>query len=371
MALRRSQSAVALDVGAAGVAMCRLARRGDRIALDGWNLLEDPLRDRPADPREDPIVRQRVARLVRQQRWQGCDAAVALKPPDVAFHFAAVPEAMESSPREQWLTMLRFEAARQMKAEPDELEVDFWRLPQAARGGVGVLIAAVRRETLDVWCGLLDEVGLIPARVDAAPCALVRAAQRGVTDAEPSALWGVLDIGMNSALLVLFKNQTCVFVRGLSVTGDSLTAGVQEALGVDFHTAETLKRTYRPPYRSDAGQRAEDVGGDVATAVAADVRSVVHGLVRTRVRVMASEIERAFGYIMENNPDAVPRTLWLSGGGSRLSGLAPMLHGLLGIGVELLDPCGDVAVGRGAAAPSESQRAKLALCIGAAMGDFI
>lgn len=369
MVLRRSYSALALDIGAAGVALCRLARQGERLMIDAWALLEHHLRDRPADPLEDPVVRKRVARLVRQQRWGGCDAAVALRPPDVAFHFANVPDAMESSPRDQWLTMLRFEAARQMKAEPDDLEIDYWRLPQAPHGGIGVLIAAVRRETLDRWCRLLDEVGLIPARVDASACALVRAAQP-LTPADVDALWGVLDIGMGSALLTLFRNGICVFVRAISITGDSLTAAVQEALDLDFPTAETLKRNYRPPFRGTGGQRAEDAGSEVGTAVAADVRSVVHGLVRTRIRVMASEIERAFGYVMANHPDAVPRKLWLTGGGARLAGLPTMLHGLLGIDVELLNPCHHLATSRDVTPPTEVQRARLALCVGTALGDF-
>lgn len=360
MRLRKKKSIVAIDAGPGSLAVCQLTRRS-AVCLHRWGYIEDPLRceiqsEMPA--RALPI--DRLTRLVEQAGLRGREASLALKPPDVSFQSTKLPTAVSQAPRNAQVQGLRLEAAHHMQCSPDELEVDFWHLPAGNRAGCNVMVVAVPRETLDYWGQLVEQIGLTLARVDVLPCAHLRTAWRsgipGATDESSlhDQLWGVLDIGYSNACLTLALGNQCVYVRGLSVGGNSFTTAIRETLDVDYQTAESLKRQLSSP----------DQAGPLGSS------KVLEPVIRMRTRSLAVEIERAFAYAMESYPEAHPCGLYLCGGGAKLAGVDQGLQGLLGIDVQRLDPCADLDTGRSARPVGAHQISGLATCVGLALGDL-
>lgn len=371
MVFGRSYSRIAIDAGPVSVALCQLRRFAGSLSVYRHALLEDPLRsdDHPSFAERPPTVRAR--RLIEQGEFHGIEAAIALKPPDVSFFPARVPETLADAPRSQWLTMLRFEAARQAQCAPDSLEVDFWPLPPGNRMGDNVLIVSVARAAVDRWVEFCAAAGLQLARVDVAPCAFLRLVVRQA-NFEPqstlSTMWGILDMGSAHCTLTIGLGNAAVYVRALTTTGDSYTQAVQHALGLDRVTAEMLKRRYSP--------RTVSVGPDgVVTASrphrwvddVEELSQVLEPVLRTRTRALAGEVERAFGYVLEGYPNATPGTLYLAGGGARLAGLDDALREALELKTVRLDPavCLNVRDPRSAAGLGS-----VATCVGLALGDF-
>ncbi|MBU0641578.1 MAG: pilus assembly protein PilM [Planctomycetes bacterium] len=381
-----THSSIALDAGPASIALCQLTRKRGSLGFHRWGALEDPLRERTAGEQLDRLPLERATRLVEQTGFRGHQVSIALKPPDAFFQAAKIPDSMRGAPRPQWLTMLRFEAARDAQCDPEELEVDFWRLPPGNRSGANVMITAVHRPVIARWCEALRAMGLTLRQVDVAPCALLRAAWhtglprvRPGADAKPEqrqVLWGVLDIGFSGALLAVALNSHCVYVRPLMTGGDALSLALVDALEVDYAVAETLKRQYTGPRPTPAraeGQPPSDSIETLPPAVANHaldgVDQALHAVLRARIRHLATEIERAFAYPMENYPDATPTAIYLCGGGARLGGLPEALHRLLGVEVALLDPCSGLLPPARGMPMHQSHHASLTACVGLALGD--
>ena len=362
MWMRRKYSSIALDVGRASVTACQVVRDRVGLTLHKWVAVEDPLRERPGTDALGAAPVERTARLVRQSGFRGREVILALKPPEVSFLTVKAPEALLRSSREQLLSGLKFEAARELQCDPKTLVVDGWRLPEGSRSGDNYMIAAIAESTVHDWSRFADSTGLLVRRIEVLPSALLRAAPRGDAGDDKS-LWGVLDLGYGSCVLALAMDVRCVFVRQLSVDGDSLTLAIRDALGVDYGTAEILKRAYRPPVNADAGRRHDDF------VDSGDMPQAVHALMKSHIKALAGELERAFGYVMEGYPELVPTVLHVSGGGAKLSGLCDALHEQLGIDVRPLDPCQGLKTGRNGSPVDTASRAQLAASVGMAIGD--
>ena len=171
-----------------------------------------------------------------------------------------------------------------------------------------------------------------------------------------------MDLGYGSCVLALAMDAHCVYVRQLSVDGDSLTLAIRDALGVDYGTAEILKREYRPPIAA-AGRRRDDRDDSV------DMPQAVHALMKSHIKALAGELERAFGYVMEGYPELSPTVLHVSGGGAKLNGLCDALHERLGIDVRPLDPCQGLKTGRNGSPVEKASHACMAASLGMAIGD--
>ncbi len=351
-------SGIALDIGAASVAACQIDRSGDRITLRSWGLAEDALRERPGDEAVrsgglTPTSLDRAARLVEQLGFRGRDVIICMKPPDVSFIPVAAPEAVLSAPRDELRTALSFQAARELQCDPQSLVVDGWPLPKN-RTGANYLVAAAPREAVLRRVEALESIGLTVRHIEALPSAILRAAWRRRQYDEQS-LWGALDIGFGGSVLALAKGPHCVYVRKLTGGGDALTLAILDALEVNYSTAELLKRQ-----QGAAGAPAD---GELPEAIS--------GVLRTHMRSLAREIEKAFSYAMESYPELTPKALHLCGGGAKLDGITAALHEHLGIEVSTLDACTEFRPHDGTARPSESEQPVLAPGIGMALGDVL
>ncbi|MBK8915615.1 MAG: pilus assembly protein PilM [Phycisphaerales bacterium] len=367
----RLYSKIAIDAGPVSVALCQLRRGRAGVCVHRRAVMEDALGCIGDELQASEARIQRTLRLIEQGGFRGSEASVALKPPDVAFFPARLPDSVTTASRAQCLTVLRFEAARQAQCPPDALEVDFWPLPPGNRMGNNVLIVSVQQSVVERWTDFCAAIGLRLTRVDVAPCAFTRLMQRRAAEggAEDRALWGILDMGHAHATLTIGMGVTAVYVRPISITGATYTQAICGALSIDFPTAEMLKRRYAPRPAAVAlqtasspaeeaprGQRWTDAMGELATAL--------EPVLRNRHKALAVEVERAFSYVMESYPDAPAGALFLCGGGARLAGLGESLSDALGVQAALLDPAQ-----AGVRSPGESL-AGVATCVGLALGDF-
>ncbi|QOJ14350.1 MAG: pilus assembly protein PilM [Planctomycetia bacterium] len=367
----RLYSTIAIDAGPVSVAMCQLQRGRGGVCVHRRAVMEDPLRCIGDELQAAEARTQRTLRLIEQGGFRGADASVALKPPDVAFFPARLPDSVTSASRSQCLTVLRFEAARQAQCPPDALEVDFWPLPPGNRMGNNVLIVSVQQSVVERWTNFCAEIGLRLTRVDVAPCAFTRLMRRRAVEGgtEDRALWGILDMGHAHATLTIGMGVTAVYVRPISVTGATYTQAICGALSIDFPTAEMLKRRYAPRPAAVAVPASGTPPGETPrgqrwTDAMAELTAALEPVLRTRHRALAAEVERAFSYVMESYPDAPPGALYLCGGGGRLAGLGEALTDALGVEATLLDPAlAGVRSDSGALAG-------IATCVGLALGDF-
>ena len=119
----------------------------------------------------------------------------------------------------------------------------------------------------------------------------------------------------------IVKGSTSLFTRDITLGGNQFTDVLQRQLGLSFQQAEALKRGAK-----DAASNADDA--QIAT------------LINNVTDIVAMEIQKTFDFYRatsEDNRTSVQKIL-ISGGGSKLKGLAQELSKRLELPVEVLDP---------------------------------
>jgi Tfp pilus assembly PilM family ATPase len=329
---RSRRSAITFDLGRAGVRAYQLQSRRGRLSLCDSLQLNLPA-DEPAEEEDVPRPdSDRLARLVGQGNFCGREIAVVLSPADVQFQAFRLPERVLGEGDERIRAALKWEVSRETRSEPDELEVRHWPLPPGHHQGLNVMAAALATRQAQQWFELFARHRLHLRRLDASPCAVVRAARQVWTPTE-NELWGVLDLGFHQASLTIVVGETPTYIRSLSAAADQWTRHLASALDVPNAVAERLKREHGiQPDERGVGRSARE-GAVLDRLDAEALPGVFFGLLRESLDDLVRDINRCFSYILQNFTDSNVTRLFLAGGGAHLRGLAPFLDLQLGVSV--------------------------------------
>lgn len=176
---------------------------------------------------------------------------------------------------------------------------------------IRVLLAAAHRDLVEPFVEVAAAAGLNPATVDLASSALVRALADTASTGGPEVL---ISIGADLTTVVVQERGRPLFVRTIAEGGNTVTRAIATALDVPFVDAENLKRYVG---------RAERHTPAAALAAARDGSAKILGDIRSSI-----DYYNAL-------PNGMPlRRVLLTGGGSRLSGIADRLQQLVQIPVE-------------------------------------
>jgi type IV pilus assembly protein PilM len=178
-----------------------------------------------------------------------------------------------------------------------------------------VMIAAIKKETIQQRLKVLDAAGLRPNIIDIDSVALINAFNFNypkIDVAEGKSIC-LLNIGATISNVSILENGVPRLSRDIHTAGANFTKKLMDIFELDFKAAEELK------IKPDAGRE---------NKVRAAVESVLTNL--------AQEIRTSFDYYESQNSSNVAK-IFLSGGGSKISGLAQMLSSCLGIAVEAWD----------------------------------
>lgn len=364
------RSNIALDIGRARVRACQFTWRGGKLTGACEVFADAPQTDESGPT--DQSAADRAGRLLQQAEFHSRRAVVGANVPPLAFQALTVPDAMFAAPETEWDTMLRFEGARLLKLQPDEIEVAAWPLPRRGAGRANLAICALSQAEIARDQQLCAALGVELYRVDAAPLALIRAGWAAGPPGEPEnperALWAVLDIGATRSTLAIAIGPICIYVRSLPHGGDALTAAIADTLGLENAMAERVKLELSGEWDEEGGSDADlDGGGRRTQLVHAD--AIRSGLI-TRLRSLTAEVRRALTYTLETTGETAPSGLYLTGGGAALSGVCQHFSRALGVGAHMLTPRRALAKWPGAARclryPDEPA---MTTAVGLALGD--
>lgn len=166
-----------------------------------------------------------------------------------------------------------------------------------------VLVAAAHRDLVDPLIEAVTAAGLVPLTIELSSTALVRALF------DPNAATGgpeaIVSIGSGLTTIVVHEGGTPHFVRTIAEGGDTITAAIAGALDLPLDDAESTKRNL-------------DQAGPHIRAAAAAAQNASASLV--------AEIRSSVEYYSTLPGRSEVRRVTLTGGGSRLAGLAERLQ---------------------------------------------
>jgi type IV pilus assembly protein PilM len=219
------------------------------------------------------------------------------------------------------------ELARAHRREPHELEVAFWELPQPARAAEGthVMAAGCSHEDADRWLNALECVGLDVVALDTQGWAIARAS--AAMTPQSSGMVAAVDIGWDSATLVLLHQTTVVYERNLNGCG---VKPLIQAIGHDQQLAPEVVDYLLYDLGLDAETRGKE--GDRKLSMK------VRGYVQSLFDQLEQELQLAMGYAQHQYPQAPVQQVLLVGGGAAIAGLSSQLAQSLETAVEVVSP---------------------------------
>lgn len=366
--LGRGYSPIGLDLGSHAIRAVQLTRAAG--ASGGGETLyrihAAAKAKRTADPEASPAqfdgrTAVELKRMLDQGGFKGRKLVMGLDPPDLVAEAISLPLKDKPLDDPQVRSALYFELSRHIGYEAGEAEIRAWPLPKGGPLAPTVMGVAARRQVVANWYELAASAGYSCRRVDSGACALVRSCSE-FCKPPPDSIWGVLDVGLLAARLVVAVHGIPVLQRELSTGGAILSYRVAEHLRLSPQAAERLKVDHGiaggQPGSRDA--RAPVLPADVSGAAApsgdessteldpcqVQVPRLIFSAVRRSLASMAVEVEKSMAYAMHLHGDMPVSMLYLAGGGSALKGLADFLAQEVGIEVSLADPLGALAAGR-------------------------
>jgi type IV pilus assembly protein PilM len=196
----------------------------------------------------------------------------------------------------------------------------------------GLLVAASREMVLNA-VHAAQKGGLTPTTVDLSSFAVLRSLGRGGLLGLSGESEALVDIGARVTNIIVHEGGSPRFIRILLMGGQDLTEAMAERMGVSIPQAETLKQ------QGGLGSDGDPAGRVLESAVATFVDEVRGSLDYFQASQSASRIGR----------------ILVTGGGSRLTGLAERLAQITRIPVETGNAFGSLALGKTGLSPEQIQ----------------
>jgi type IV pilus assembly protein PilM len=258
------------------------------------------------DPR---LVANAVRDLLGASQIKARDVVVAVGGRDVIIKKIQMDRMKEAEARE----VIRWEADQHVPFDPENVELDFQILDPDGDGlQMQVLLVAAKRELVESKLALLAEIGLDAKVIDVEAFALHNAFERNY----PEAMKGIValaNIGHETTIVNLLEDGVPVLTRDLPVGVRRLREDLQRERGMAADQADRIVR-----------------GSDLDPALAPHVA--------TRGEEMALGIERAAAFLQTSSRSASLSRVYLTGGGSRVPGLAGILGDRLKVQVTQAHP---------------------------------
>jgi type IV pilus assembly protein PilM len=220
---------------------------------------------------------------------------------------------------------LRFEVQKYIPFPVNEANLDSYILKEdLSDNKMLVLVAAVKKEFINQRLKLIQEAGLKTNIVELDSLALINAFNFNYSKEEDANIKNktiaLLNIGASMSNLNILENGHPVLSRDIYIAGNELTGKIQEATGIDLRATEELKPNIDKEKLNKVVTAAEPVISD-----------------------LSKEIRTSFDYYESQSASSLIR-IFLSGGGSKFSGLKDTLANLLGIEVEYWDPLRQISI---------------------------
>lgn len=189
-----------------------------------------------------------------------------------------------------------------------------------------VLIAACKRERIDNIKQAIQLAGKQPICIDVDTFALQNCYEINYQP-DASQVVTLLNIGASTMNVNIVQGTRSLFTRDITVGGSQFTDVLQRSLGLSFQQAEAVKR-------------------GVSEAVEGLEEKSIEPLMSNVTEIVAMEIQKTFDFYRATSEDneTVVQKILISGGGSKLAGLAEDLSARLELPVEVLDPFRNIKV---------------------------
>lgn len=241
---KKSRPLIGLDISSTSVKLLELTRHGDRYRVETYAVkalppnavVEKNINDQEA-------VAEVIRSMVKQSKTKLKHAAVAVAGSAVITKLIDLPAGLSDDAME---TQISLEADQYIPFPLEEVAIDFEVQGVSPRtpDQVEVLLAACRRENVEMRAGVLQLAELIPEKVDIEAYSMERAFElisEQLEDQEGQVV-AIIDIGATMTTLSVLVDGKTVYTREQLFGGKQLTEEIQRRYGLSREEAGLAKK---------------------------------------------------------------------------------------------------------------------------------
>lgn len=304
---------VGLDIGSHAIKVCQLKRaaNGYAIVTVGSSVLpEGAVEDGTINDAE--VVSKAISDLFNNLKIKNKKVGFSISGYSVIVkkvNLAVMDE-------EQLEEHIMEEAEQYIPFDIEDVYLDFQDLKTGRDRGdrTDVMLVAAKKEIVDDYLMLLEDLGLTPVIVDVDGFAMENTYEYNYGKNENVAL---VDIGASKMNINILSQGISVVARDIIVGSRQLTEQLQNAFDLDFEEAEGIKLGYVPA--TEKQDEIEEIYSSICTQ-------------------WALEVKKAIDLYHANHPDQPLTSLILSGGGAKVAGLTDFLAQVTDLPVKLFNP---------------------------------
>ncbi len=322
MLFGKKKSVAGLDIGSSSIKMVELEGKANSlnlVSLGFENLPDDTIVD--GQIMELNVVSDVIKSVCLANQVNADGVVTGVSGHSVIIKNIVLP-AMSADELEE---SIDWHAEEHIPYDLSEVSLDYQITAQNA-DSTHVLIAACKRERIDTIRQAVQLSGKEPVVIDVDTFALQNCYEMNYMPDE-SQVVTLLNIGASTMNVNIVKGSRSLFTRDITVGGSQFTDVLQRSLGLSFQQAEAVKR-------------------GVNSAAEGIEEKSIEPLMNNVTEVVAMEIQKTFDFYRATTEDneTVVQKILISGGGSKLAGLAEELSARLELPVEVLDPFRNIKV---------------------------
>ena len=322
MLFGKKKSVAGLDIGSSSIKMVELEGKANNLSLVSLgfeNLPGDTIID--GQIMELNVVSDVIQSVCTNHQVTATQVVTGVSGHSVIIKNIVLPPMS----REELEESIDWHAEEHIPYDLADVSLDY-QITSETADSTNVLIAACKRERIDNIKQAIQLAGKQAVVIDVDTFALQNCYEANYNPTE-SEVVTLLNIGASTMNVNIVKGARSLFTRDITVGGSQFTDVLQRSLGLNFQQAEAVKRGVH-----DAAEGIEE--------------KAIEPLMNNVTEIVAMEIQKTFDFYRATTEDneTVVQKILISGGGSKLAGLAQELSQRLELPVEVLDPFRNIKV---------------------------
>jgi type IV pilus assembly protein PilM len=322
MLFGKKQSVAGLDIGSSSIKMVELDGKANNlnlVSLGFENLPDDSIID--GQIMELNVVSDCIQNVCMNHQVKADQVVTGVSGHSVIIKNIVLPPMSKEELEES----IDWHAEEHIPYDLSDVSLDY-QITANTHDSTQVLIAACKRERIDNIRQAIQLAGKEPVAIDVDTFALQNCYEVNYQPAESDVVT-LLNIGASTMNVNIVKGTRSLFTRDITVGGSQFTDVLQRSLGLSFQQAEAVKR-------------------GVSHAVEGLEEKSIEPLMNNVTEIVAMEIQKTFDFYRATSEDnhTVVQKILISGGGSKLNGLAQELSRRLELHVEVMNPFRNIRV---------------------------
>src|SRR5690348_7412981 len=322
MLFGKKQSVAGLDIGSSSIKMVELDGKANNlnlVSLGFENLPDDSIID--GQIMELNVVSDCIQNVCSNHQVTAEQVVTGVSGHSVIIKNIVLPPMSKEELEES----IDWHAEEHIPYDLSDVSLDY-QITENTADSTQVLIAACKRERIDNIRQAIQLAGKVPVAIDVDTFALQNCYEVNYQPVDSDVVT-LLNIGASTMNVNIVKGTRSLFTRDITVGGSQFTDVLQRSLGLSFQQAEAVKR-------------------GVSHAVEGVEEKSIEPLMNNVTEIVAMEIQKTFDFYRATTEDnhTVVQKILISGGGSKLNGLAAELSRRLELPVEILNPFRNINV---------------------------